>query len=111
MSRLVETLNGVHVAAKSQDCCSATERSYSRWAERFLDYHEAKPPDTLTANDIQPFLKYLAIDRGVSVATQRQALTALVFLYKHVLHKDLKGKHRALLTSLPPRVRRKRRDR
>ncbi|MFC1765738.1 phage integrase N-terminal SAM-like domain-containing protein, partial [Planctomycetota bacterium] len=62
------------------------------------------------ANDIQLFLKYLASERRASIATQRQALTALVFLYKHVLDKDLKSEHRALLRSLPPRILRKRRN-
>ncbi|MFC1764069.1 site-specific integrase [Planctomycetota bacterium] len=95
---------------KSKDYCPTTEKTYSRWAERFLDYHEAKQPDTLAANDIQLFLKYLASERRASVATQRQALTALVFLYEHVLNKDLKGEHRALLKSLPPLVRHERRN-
>jgi len=39
--------------------------------------------------EIRQFLSYLAQDKHVSSSTQNQALNALVFLYKHVLHKHL----------------------
>jgi len=35
------------------------------------------------------FLNYLANDRNVAASTQNQALSALVFLYKEVLDKEL----------------------
>jgi len=38
---------------------------------------------------VQAFLNYLAVDQHVSASTQNQALNALVFLYKHVLKKEL----------------------
>ncbi len=36
--------------------------------------------------EIDAFLSHLAIDRKVSASTQRQALNAIVFLYRHVLN-------------------------
>ncbi len=39
--------------------------------------------------EVQSFLSYLAVNQRVSASTQNQALNALVFLYKHVLKKEL----------------------
>ncbi len=44
-----------------------------------------KHPDALTGEDVASFLTYLVMKRHVAVSTQQQALSALVFLYKHVL--------------------------
>ena len=41
--------------------------------------------------EIEAFLTHLATDRSVAASTQNQALNALVFLYRQVLHKDLDG--------------------
>lgn len=43
----------------------------------------------LTGKDLQDFLSYLAVDKKVSASTQNQALNAIVFLYRHVLDKDI----------------------
>jgi site-specific recombinase XerD len=40
-------------------------------------------------SEIEAFLSHLATHRKVSASTQRQALNALVFLYKHVLDKPI----------------------
>ena len=41
--------------------------------------------------EIDAFLSYLATDRKVSASTQRQALNAIIFLYKHVLDMPVSG--------------------
>ena len=43
----------------------------------------------MAEEEINQFLSYLAIKRHVSASTQNQALCAIVFLYKHVLHKEI----------------------
>ena len=42
----------------------------------------------MDARHIRAFLTDLAVNRHVAASTQNQALNALVFLYKHVLHID-----------------------
>ena len=37
------------------------------------------------AAELETYLNHLAVDRKVSASTQNQALSALVFLYRHVL--------------------------
>jgi site-specific recombinase XerC len=36
--------------------------------------------------EIEQFLSYLAVERKISAATQQQATTAIVFLFREVLH-------------------------
>ncbi len=68
-----------------------TEESYVDWALRFLWFHrdrfpqELKSPQDIGFAGIQAFIQHLAVERDVSAATQRQALNALVFLYREVL--------------------------
>ena len=69
----------------------ATEKSYWGWIRSFLLFHGMKHPQYLTGDDIGSFLTYLVTKRHVSVSTQKQALSALVFLYRKVLQwEDIK---------------------
>ncbi len=66
-----------------------TESAYWDWARRFVLFHGKRHPRELGAPDIRSFLTHLARERGVSASTQRQALNALIFLYREVLDQDL----------------------
>jgi len=41
--------------------------------------------------EIEAFLTHLAVDQNVAASTQSQALSALLFLYRYVLEKELQG--------------------
>ena len=66
-----------------------TERSYIAWIRNFILFHHKRHPRDMAAAEVESFLSYLAVDRGVSPSTQNQALHALLFLYKEVLTIDL----------------------
>ncbi len=66
-----------------------TEKSYVHWDRRYIFYHNKRHPQEMGAGEVQSFLSYLAVNQRVSASTQNQALNALVFLYKHVLKKEL----------------------
>lgn len=66
-----------------------TESSYVDWARRFILFHDKRHPRSLGAAEVERFLTYLAVERGVSASTQNQAKSALLFLYKEVLGTDL----------------------
>jgi len=68
-----------------------TERAYLAWLARFKDFVKAKHPLELTGEDIQNFLTSLALERKISPSTQNQALNAILFVFRHVLKKDVKG--------------------
>lgn len=66
-----------------------TEDAYVQWMQRFYEFHERRHPGALGPDHVTAFLNDLAVRRGVSAATQNQALAALVFLYREVLGRDL----------------------
>ncbi|MFN7141016.1 MAG: phage integrase N-terminal SAM-like domain-containing protein, partial [Limisphaerales bacterium] len=62
-----------------------TEETYWNWIRRFILFHGKRHPKEMGAPEVRAFLTHLAADKDVAVATQAQALNALVFLYQHVL--------------------------
>lgn len=66
-----------------------TEQAYVYWARFFVRWHRLKHPADMGRTDVEAFLSHLATDRGVSPSTHKQALAALLFLYKEVLKTDL----------------------
>lgn len=66
-----------------------TEKSYVRWILRYILFHHKCHPQEMGEPEIAAFLTHLATKQNVSASTQNQALNAIVFLYKHVLHKEL----------------------
>ena len=69
----------------------STEKTYLIWVRQFREFVKDSKPFTLEAKDLQTFLSYLAVERKVSASTQNQALNAIIFLYRHVLEKDIEG--------------------
>jgi integron integrase len=66
-----------------------TEKAYVEWILRFIRFHGRLHPKSLGGEAVRDFLSHLATDLNVSPATQAQALSALLFLYKRVLKVDL----------------------
>lgn len=66
-----------------------TEEAYIGWIRKFIYWSGKRHPATLGARDVSAFLSHLATDRNVAAATQNQALSALLFLYRQVLNMEL----------------------
>lgn len=66
-----------------------TETQYLQWIRRFILFHGKKHPRDMGAPEVEAFLTHLAVSRDVAAATQNQALSALLFLYREVLGIDL----------------------
>ncbi len=82
--RLIEALRLRHRSL-------STEKTYKIWVRGFRHFLKHKEPSMLEGKDLQEFLSHLAVDKKVSASTQNQALNAIVFLYRHVLDKDIEG--------------------
>lgn len=65
-----------------------TEQTYIDWIKRYIFFHGKRHPREMGASEIESFLTDLAVRRRVSASTQNQALNALVFLYRQVLHQE-----------------------
>jgi integron integrase len=86
--RSPKLLDSVREAIRTRHYSRRTERSYVGWIRRFVLYHGKRHPSELGEREISRFLSHLAVDSGVSAATQNQALSALLFLYREVLKQD-----------------------
>jgi integron integrase len=63
-----------------------TEEAYSDWVRRFIVFHGKRHPSELGASEVASFLTHLASERHVAPATQGQAKSAILFLYRMVLN-------------------------
>ncbi len=66
-----------------------TEEAYLGWVRRFIFFHNKKHPIEMGGPEVESFLTHLAVKGHVSPSTQNQALSALLFLYREVLHLQL----------------------
>lgn len=69
-----------------------TEQTYCEWILRYVKFHGGKThPNVMGKKEVEGFLSHLATQGKVSASTQRQALNAIVFLYREVLDLPLEG--------------------
>ena len=66
-----------------------TEQAYVDWIRRYIHFHGKRHPAVMGAPDIEAFLTDLAVARNVAAATQNQARSALLFLYREILAIEL----------------------
>ena len=66
-----------------------TEEAYVYWVRDFVRWSAGHHPRDVGQQGVEAYLIMLANERRVAVATHRQALSALLFLYREVLGNDL----------------------
>jgi integron integrase len=81
-----------------------TEQQYVAWIKRFILFHGKRHPASMGAPELESFLSYLAVERKVAAATQSQALSAVLFLYKRVLGVDLPWLENVVRAKKPVRL-------
>jgi integron integrase len=79
----------VRAAIRARHYSRRTEDAYAGWIKRFIFFHGKRHPAAMGADEVNAFLTHLAVKGRVSASTQGQALSALVFLYRHVLDDPL----------------------
>jgi integron integrase len=83
----MKLLDRVRAALRTRHYSLRTEEAYVGWIRRFVVFHGKRHPDEMGEDEINAFLSSLATDGRVAASTQNQALSALLFLYRHVLEK------------------------
>jgi integron integrase len=81
-----------------------TEKAYLGWARRFLAASDGTDPSQLSGSDITRFLSNLATKGKVSASTQNQAFSAILFLFRDVLKREMAGLDEALRAKRPTRL-------
>jgi integrase len=82
-------LDRVREANRLRHGSRSTEKSYIGWIRRFILFHGKRHPAEMGAPEVAQFLSSLAVEGQVAASTQNQALSALLFLYRYVLHQEL----------------------
>ncbi len=62
-----------------------TEEAYLLWIRDLILFHGKRHPRELGPGELAAYFEHLATERRVSASTHTQALSAVIFLYKHVL--------------------------
>jgi len=81
-----------------------TEKAYVSWIKRYILFHDKRHPEDMGKAEIEAFLSHLAMKLNVAPSTQNQAFNAILFLYKHVLQKDMPEDIDAFRAKKPQRL-------
>ena len=82
-------LDTVRDAIRLKHYAIRTEEAYVNWIKRFILFHGKRHPKDMGGKEVEAFLTHLAVEGHVAASTQNQALSALLFLCREVLRKDL----------------------
>lgn len=100
MSQFIES---IRTEIRTRRYSLQTEKAYLNWIRSFIRFHDRRHPQELGNQEIEQFLNHLAVNRQVSSATQNQALCALIFMYRHVIGREIEGLSYSL-TKAPKRM-------
>ena len=100
----LKLLDQVRQAIRARHYSKRTERTYADWIKRFILFQGKRHPLEMGETEIDQFLTDLAVNKRVSASTQNQALSALLFLYQHVLKKPLEWIDPAVRAKKPKRL-------
>ena len=84
LQRVRDTLRTRHYSRR-------TEKAYVGWISRFFAALHGTTPTDAGVDHVTAFLTRLATKDEVTASTQNQAFSALLFLFREVLERDLEG--------------------
>jgi|GEM_PF-1511292 integron integrase len=88
-ARRPKLLDQLRESLRSRHYSSRTEQTYCHWVRRYIHFHNIRHPAEMAEQEINAFLTHLATKEKVSASTQNQALSALHFLYRHVIGREV----------------------
>ena len=68
---------------------ASTVKLYRMRVRQYIIYHGLRHPETMGDSEVEAFMNHLNHDKGLSVSSQKQAISALNILYEHLLQKPL----------------------
>ena len=97
LDQLRERIRYLHYSLK-------TEEAYLFWSRAYIRFHGVRHPKDMGAAEVEAFLTHLTNTRRVSVSTHKQALSALLFLYREVIGVDLPWMNEMARPTTPRRI-------
>jgi integron integrase len=84
-------LDQVRAAIRTRHYSPRTEKAYVGWIKRYIFFHGKRHPNAMGVAEVTAFISSLAVQDNVSASTQNQAFSALLFLYREILGRELSG--------------------
>ena len=97
MDRVREAIRARHYSPRTED-------AYVAWIKRFIFFHNKRHPAEMAEPEINAFLTHLAVKEKVSASTQNQALSALLFLYRHIIGREVGDLGEVVRARKPKRI-------
>jgi integron integrase len=88
-AKRTKLLDQVRLTLRMGHYSERTEEAYVRWVRRFVLFHGRRHPAEMGESEVAQFLSSLAREGKVSASTQSQAASAIIFLYKKVLRRQM----------------------
>src|SRR3989449_2974399 len=100
----MKLLAQVRAVLRTKRYSPRTEETYVDWVQRFVRFHGVRHPAELGEREVARFLSDLAVRGRVAASTQNQALSALLFLYRDVLGRDVGALDQLVRAKRPARL-------
>jgi len=84
-SKAPKLLSLVRDAVRMRGFSPRTEKAYVGWIIRYVKFCDGRHPRECGPREVQAFATSLVSDRNVASATQHQAVSAVLFMYRNVL--------------------------
>jgi integron integrase len=97
-------LDQLREALRARHYSRRTEQTYCSWVKRFIFFHNVRHPEEMAEPEINAFLTHLAVKEKVSASTQNQALSALLFLYRNVINREVGDLGKVIRARKPKRL-------
>lgn len=97
-------MDQVRDAIRTRHYSIRTEEAYLQWIKRYILFHDKKHPADMGEAEISAFLTALAVEKHVAASTQNQALSAVLFLYRDVLERELEWMDGIVRAKRPERL-------
>ena len=82
-------LDQVRYAVRMKHFSLRTEQAYVHWIRRFILFHGKRHPSEMGEKEVSMFLTFLAVKKRVAASTQNKAFSAILFLYREVINKEI----------------------
>jgi len=97
-------LDQVRQAIRQRNYSPNTEKAYIFWIRRFIVFNDRRHPAAMAEPEIRGFLEAIATRLRVSASTQNQAFSAILFLYRAVLGREITGLKGTTRAKTPERI-------
>jgi site-specific recombinase XerD len=85
----MKLLDRLRYVVRARQYSFRTEEAYVYWVRRYILFHGKQHPTELPVAAIASFINHQSVQGQVAASSIRQAMSALVFFYAHVLKQDL----------------------